>query len=81
MDERWEVSRVLRGAAALLLPTECAVKDFMVVGSGSSFAMKSYACASLRFLAGNISLSVDCRGNIQGVTGGKDQTSGGCSLC
>jgi len=58
------VSRVLRGAAALLLPTECTVKDFMTVGCGSSFAMKTYACASLRFLVGNIPLSVDCRGNI-----------------
>ena len=58
------MSSVLRGAVALLLPTECAVNDFMMVGSASSFATKTYACASLRFLVGNISLSVDSRDNI-----------------
>ena len=57
------MSRVLRGAVTLLLPTECTVKDYMMIGSDSSFAMKTYAFTSLRFLAGNISLSVDCRGN------------------
>ena len=56
--------RVLRGVVALLLPTEWTVNDFMMADSDSSFTTKTYACAELRFLVGNISLSVDFRGNI-----------------
>jgi glucokinase len=57
------MSRVLRGAVALLLPTVCSVNDF-TFDSDSLFATKTYACAALGFPAGNITLSVDSRGTI-----------------
>ena len=55
---------MLQGAVALLLSTECTGNDFKMAACDSSFATKTYACASLRFLAGSISLSVDIRSGI-----------------